>query len=216
MPARSSRSRTVGQLGVGQRECPQPEVGRGVRDGSEHKLDRLDDLVDEDLREVELATVPVPAATTTDGTAVVVIADRPVAGSLATARRRGCEPAAQQSVALWYRGAGGARGAWGGSVTVVYVVLVDHAGSGSVSGHVTRTVMTQRNRIGCAGSGGRCADLFVFCPQDQRLREQHDDRADQAYNHLRSRGSIMLMVCPTCSSGIVYVEWNSPANFEYV
>mmetsp|Transcript_134268 Transcript_134268/g.428894 ORF Transcript_134268/g.428894 Transcript_134268/m.428894 type:complete len:408 (+) Transcript_134268:192-1415(+) len=43
-----------GQLLVGEREGPQPEVRRGVGDRAQHVLDRLDDLVDAHLAEVEL------------------------------------------------------------------------------------------------------------------------------------------------------------------
>ncbi len=43
-----------GELGVGERQGPQTQVRGGVGDGSEHELDGVDDLVDEDLVEVKL------------------------------------------------------------------------------------------------------------------------------------------------------------------
>jgi hypothetical protein len=43
-----------GELRVGQRQGPQAQVGGSVGDGSEHELDRVNDLVNEDLAKVEL------------------------------------------------------------------------------------------------------------------------------------------------------------------
>jgi hypothetical protein len=43
-----------GELRVGERQGPQTQVRGSVGDGSEHELDGVDDLVDENLVEVEL------------------------------------------------------------------------------------------------------------------------------------------------------------------
>jgi hypothetical protein len=43
-----------GELRVGERQGPQTQVRGSVGDGSEHELDGVDDLVDEDFVEVEL------------------------------------------------------------------------------------------------------------------------------------------------------------------
>ena len=43
-----------GELRVRQGERPKPEIRRGVADHPQHKLDRVDQLVDEHLREVKL------------------------------------------------------------------------------------------------------------------------------------------------------------------
>jgi len=52
-----------GELGVGEGEGPETEVGGGVGDGSEDELDGVDDLVDHDLGELELFTLSVPTTT---------------------------------------------------------------------------------------------------------------------------------------------------------
>lgn len=44
----------LGQLGVGEGQCPQTEIGGGVGDGAEHELDGLDELMHEYLAWVML------------------------------------------------------------------------------------------------------------------------------------------------------------------
>lgn len=45
------------ELGVGKRECPQSEVGGGIRYGAEHEFDGLDHLVDKDVSERVVSVV---------------------------------------------------------------------------------------------------------------------------------------------------------------
>ena len=48
-----------------QRERPEPQVRRGVRDRPQHELDGLDHLVNEHLAEIELFAVAVATAAAT-------------------------------------------------------------------------------------------------------------------------------------------------------
>lgn len=44
----------LGELGVGETEGPETQVGRGVGDGAEDELDCLDALLDDDLVDLEV------------------------------------------------------------------------------------------------------------------------------------------------------------------